>query len=155
MVLTSSIASISSPHSTLNNTNHSTPHSTPSSNIRGTSKGTPAVLPEVFKTALLSVFPTCHNNSRGTLKNTPRPPPWSAQDNTDTGLLDHFHFTFRGLYCEDILWILIFTRQHGLTRFTCFYGTHRKFYFCVRCSHTLCPLTRINIEGHNALYLTS
>ena len=22
----------------------------------------------------------------------------------------------------DILWILIFTRQHGLTRFTCFHG---------------------------------
>ena len=29
------------------------------------------------------------------------------------------------------------------------------FYFCVRCSHTLCPLTRTNIEGHHALYLTS
>ena len=48
-----------------------------------------------------------------------------------------------------------YTCQHGLTRFTCFHGTHRKFYFCVRCSHTLCPLTRTNIEGHHALYLTS
>ena len=44
------------------------------------------------------------------------------------------------------------TCQQGLTRFTCFHGTHRKFYFCVRCSHTLCPLTRTNIEGHHALY---
>ena len=35
------------------------------------------------------------------------------------------------------------------------HGTHRKFYFCVRCSHTLCPLTHTNIESHHALYLTS
>ena len=69
-----------------------------------------------------------------------------------TGFLHHFHFTFRGLYCEDILWILIFTRQHVLT---CFHGTNKKFYFCLRCSHTLCPLTRTNIEDHHALYLTS
>ena len=46
------------------------------------------------------------------------------------------------------------TCQHRLTHFTCFHGTHRKFYFCVRCSHTLCPLTCINIKGHHALYLT-
>ena len=49
----------------------------------------------------------------------------------------------------------LYTWQHGLTHFTYFHGTHWMFYFCVRCSHTLCPLTRTNIEGHYALYLTS
>ena len=49
----------------------------------------------------------------------------------------------------------LYTCQHGLTRFTCFHGTHRKSYFCVRCSHTLCPLTCTNIESHHTLYLTS
>ena len=53
----------------------------------------------------------------------------------------------------DILRILIFTRQHGLTRFTCFHGPYQMFYFCVRC-HTVCLLTRINIEGHYTLYST-
>ena len=56
---------------------------------------------------------------------------------------------------EDILRILIFTRHHRLTPFTLFHGTYRKFYFCVKCCHTLCPLTHINIEGHHVLYLTS
>ena len=55
----------------------------------------------------------------------------------------------------DILWIHIFTCQHGLTRFTWFHGTYQMFYFCVRCCHTLCPLTRITIKGHHNLYLTS
>ena len=54
-----------------------------------------------------------------------------------------------------ILWILIFTRHHGLTPCTLFHGPYKKFYFCVKCCHTLCPLTRINIKGHYVLYLTS
>ena len=47
---------------------------------------------------------------------------------------------------EDILWILIFTRHHGLTPFTSFHGTYKKFYSCVKCFHTLCPLTCVNID---------
>ena len=46
------------------------------------------------------------------------------------------------------------TCHHGLTPFTSFHGTYKKFYFCVRCYHTLCRLTRINIEDHHVLYLT-
>ena len=56
---------------------------------------------------------------------------------------------------EDILWILINTRHHGLTPLTSFHGTYKKFYFWVDCCHTLCLLTRINMEGHHIIYLTS
>ena len=75
----------------------------------------------------------------------------------DTGLLHHFHFNLRRLYVRvrHLVDTDLYTCQHGLTHFTYFHGIHRKFYFCVRCSHTLCPLTHTNIEGHNALYLTS
>ena len=65
----------------------------------------------------------------------------------DTGLLHHFHFTLQGLYCEDISWILLFTHQHGLTRFTCFHGTHRKFYFVsdvlTLYAHWLVPTSKV------------
>ena len=73
----------------------------------------------------------------------------------NTRHLYHFHFVFSWLYGWDILWIMIFTRHHGLTCFTWFLGTNKKFYFCIRCCHTFCPLTRINIKGHHALYVTS
>ena len=47
------------------------------------------------------------------------------------------------------------TRHHGWTRFQSLHSDCNKFRFCVRCCLTVFLLTRINMKGHHALFLTS
>ena len=73
----------------------------------------------------------------------------------DTGLLYHFHFAVRWLHWW---WHLVDTDLYTSPWTDTFHIVSwyiQKFYFCDKCCHTLCLLTRINIEGHYVLYLTS